>query len=164
MWTKIKSFFSPEKEDPKQKQMLSPDFNEQVRKSIYLIEHTDELGEDKAYMEYLISHDIGKAEAIEILLFLPVAFARQLLPTVKWVETYIRYTSEKRPIRKKYKETETFEIIWRITKEYFEDNPIRETVLKIAGRSAEFKAINQLLLDDPTAKFENIIFTESIIR
>ncbi|GAB3517135.1 hypothetical protein [Emticicia fontis] len=161
MLTKLKSFFFPKNQA--QKQNLPPDFDHQVRKAINLIENLDEPGEDEEIIDYLISNDIGKAEANEILLFLPVAFARQLLLTVKWVETYIRY-AEKRPIRKKYKDTETFQIIWQITKEYFEGNPIRETVLKIAGRSAEFKAINKLLLDNPTAKFEDIIFTESIIR
>ena len=163
MWTKLKSFLSSRVEEPEQKQILSSDFDNHVRKTINLIENTEELGEDTEVIEYLVRNGIEEAEARKILLFLPVAFTRQLLPMVKWPESYLRFSNGKKRIRKKYHDTEAFQIIWYVTTQYFENNPIRHTILKIAGRSSEFKVVNQLLLDSPNTKFEEIQLLESII-
>lgn len=51
----------------------------------------------------------------------------------------------------------------KVTKDYFSRNPNKETVMKIAGRNAEFNAINQLLLENPTARIEDIKLSETVI-
>lgn len=57
--------------------------------------------EDKDIFEVFIENGIGSYEAREILLFLPIAFVRQLLPDIKWHETYIEYKDNKQSIEKK---------------------------------------------------------------
>ena len=51
----------------------------------------------------------------------------------------------------------------KVTQDYFTTKPEKETVMKIAGRSAEYHAMNQLLLENPTARIEDIKLTETVI-
>jgi hypothetical protein len=54
-------------------------------------------------------------------------------------------------------------IIWEVVNNYFKDSPDSNSIIKIAGRSAEFQVINKLLLDNPNTKLEEIKLTNSII-
>jgi len=118
--------------------------------------------EDKQAIKFLIENGIIENEAVEIVAFLPIAFIRSWLTKVNWKDNYTEYKNEEY-VAKKFSETETYNQILKATKDYFNRNPNKETVMKIAGRSAEFNVINKLLLENPTAKIEEINLTETVI-
>jgi len=161
MWTSIKSLFSSKISDTKAE--LAPDFDQVVRKAISLVKHSSNVNTDEEFLNYLTNNGIEYVLAVEILLFLPIAFVRQWLPTAKWLDTYVEYVDEKKQIEKKYSETKSYQIIWNVTTEYFANNPDRDTVLKIVGRSAEFNVINKILLDNPNSKLEELKFSQTFI-
>ena len=161
MWTTIKSFFSSKTSDTKPE--LPHDFDRVVRQAISLVKESDDLSTDEEFLNHLTNNGIEYTSAVEILLFLPIAFVRQWLPTAKWLDTYIEYIDEKKQIEKKYSETKAYQIIWNVTTEYFANNPDRDTVFKIGGRSAEFNVINKVLLDSPNSKLEELEFSPTFI-
>ncbi|MCF6133452.1 hypothetical protein [Flavobacterium wongokense] len=133
-----------------------------VKLAIELLAQNENSLEDKQAIQFLIENGIRENEAVEIIAFLPIAFIRSWLTKVNWKDNYTEYKNEKY-VSKKYSETETYNQILKVTEDYFNRNPDKETVMKIAGRSAEFNVINQLLLENPTAKIEDISLTETVI-
>ena len=118
--------------------------------------------EDKEAIQFLVKKGINNEEAIEIVTFLPIAFVRSWLTTLNWKDNYIEYQNGKYT-EKKFSETESYIQILEVAKAYFNGNPTKETVIKIAGRSAEFNAMNKLLIENPTAKIEDINLSETVI-
>jgi hypothetical protein len=118
--------------------------------------------EDKEAIQFLVKKGINSEEAIEIVTFLPIAFVRSWLTTLNWKDNYIEYQNGKYT-EKKFSETESYIQILEVAKVYFNGNPTKETVIKIAGRSAEFNAMNKLLIENPTAKIEDINLSETVI-
>ena len=161
MWTNLKSLFSFKA--PNTKPELPHDFDRLVRQAITLVEQSDQVNTDEEFLNYLTKNEIEYTSAVEILLFLPIAFVRQWLPTAEWQDTYIEYIDQKKQIEKKYSETKAYQIIWNVTTEYFANNPDRNTVLKIGGRSAEFNVINKFLLNNPNSKLEELELSQTFI-
>ncbi len=161
MWTKLKSLFSSTITNTGK--VVSDDFEYQVKQAIFLFANSEDLTTDEEAINYLIKNGIGNKEATEIIVFLPIAFVRHWLPNVNWIGTYLEYVDEKRNIEKKYSENQSCQVIWKLTKEYFANKPNRDAVLKIAGRSAEFNAINKLLNDNPNCKIEDIQLSPTVI-
>ena len=113
--------------------------------------------------DFLISKGIPEFEASELIIFLPTAFCRKLLPKINWLPSYNDYYSEKKNIKRIYQENKRYQIIEEETDNYWSGSPDNNYVLNITGRSSEFDAINQLLNDG--GKMEDIILTEvSVIR
>jgi hypothetical protein len=160
MWAKLKSLFS--KETTAADTPLSVDFEEQVEKAILLIDKEKGILQDKEFVNLLVRSGIGHKAAVEILIFLPIAFTRRLLSTVEWPDTYMEEVGKNQRI-KKFDETESFKKIWKVTIDYFDTSPSNDTILKIAGRSAEFDAVNQLLTNQPSSKPEDIQIGLSVI-
>lgn len=158
----FKLFFS--KQRNKSVQDLSADFDDQVRKAILLIENNDtiDINTDEAFLNYLIENGIQKSDAIEILLFLPIAFIRRVLPDFKWPDTYIEFVRKNKQVEKRYNETLSYQSIWQITTKYFE-NPNKDTVFKIAGRSAEFNVLNNVLNNHPDTKLEDVVISKTVL-
>jgi len=161
MWSNIKSFFSKKPSYPEED--LSPDFEQQVKHAISLIEVGEDIDSDEDFLNYLVSNGIARKEAVEILLFLPIAFVRHWLSTVKWPDSYLEYVDSKRTNKRKYSETKSYQIIWQVTSDYFQDNPKNDTVFKIGTRSAEFNAINKLMWDNPDSNLEKVTVSKTII-
>ena len=161
MWTTIKSLFSSKTSDTKPE--LPDDFDRVVRQAISLVKVSGDVSTDEEFLNYLTDNGIEYTSAVEILLFLPIAFVRQWLPTAEWLDTYIEYIDEKEQIEKKYSETKAYQIIWNVTTEYFANNADRDTVFKIGGRSAEFNVINKALLNNPNSKLEDLKFSQTFI-
>jgi len=86
-----------------------------------------------------------------------------LLPNIKWPDSYTENIENKGSTEKKFVESVPFMIIWEVVNNYFKDSPDSNSIIKIAGRSAEFQVINKLLLDNPNTKLEEIKLTNSII-
>src|SRR5918993_4892405 len=126
---------------------LDKEFNSYVKKSITLIGTKGQELEDDKLVELLVCNGIPEFDAIEIMLFLPVAFCRKLLPEVKWHPDYVDYYAENRQITRFYKDNPRYLIIQSETEKYWTLGPDKDIMLRVAGRSAEFKSINQLLVD-----------------
>ena len=161
MWTTLKLIFTSKTKEFDLN--LSPDFSIQVSQAIRLLGASEKSMEDKEVVQLLVDNGIGYVAAVEIMIFLPIAFVQNWLTTVNWLDTYTEYLSRKKQIVRKFSETKAYLIILEVTLDYFNNTPDNDTILKIAGRSAEFHAINQLLLDNPNAKIEDIKFTETLI-
>ena len=91
-------FFKSEK---KVQDSLSPDFDLKVRKAIKLLGEKENLHEDKDAIQFLIDNGIKEKEAVEIIIFLPIAFIRHWLTTVKWDDTYIEFVNENKTVERR---------------------------------------------------------------
>lgn len=161
---KLLNFFSKRSAKDLSEAALSPHFRDQIRKAIQLLGQSEVSLDDREVLQLFISNGMTSQEAEEIMLFLPIAFVRKMLPNMKWSETYIELIGQKRGTKeKKYFETKSFVIIWEETNDYYNNAPEKNTILRIAGRSAEFHVINKLLLANPGMKAEEIQLTKSSI-
>ena len=137
-------------------------FRSDVRKSIDIIGGSPEDLENGKIVSLLTQNGIKKSNALEIITLLPIAFVRRMLQNVNWPKTYIEKVSSKNT-RKLYKNNDLFIITERETDIYFNENPKSEILINICGRSAEFKAINELLLKNDNADISEIKLTETVI-
>jgi hypothetical protein len=142
---------------------LSSEFRDYVLTSIKLIGNLEKDAEIEEILSLLISHNIPKKEAWEILIFLPIAFCRKMLQQGNWLPYYIEFYSERKKIRKKFSKNKRYKVIDEVTSTYFAVSPNNNVILKIASMSAEFNAINDLLSSNPDANLEDIKFTENYI-
>lgn len=159
----IKSLFSKKTILNSPEAPLSPVFAEQVKYAISLLSNEEGSISDEEVLKLFDDHKIAPREAVEICLFLPIAFVRHWLPNLNWPDSYQELIDEEKFIEKKYSKTLSFKIIWEVTNSYFQDSPSSETVIKIGGRSAEFHAINQLLNDNDGDELENIQLAQTVI-
>jgi hypothetical protein len=142
---------------------VSPNFKINVQKAIELIGQSEGSLEDKGVLHLFTKNGIESSDATAILMFLPIAFVRHLLPKIKWPDSYVEHRNQKNSDEIKYAETKSYLIISEITANYFKNSPDSNAIIKIAGRSAEFQVINKLLLDSPNIKLEEIELTKNII-
>ncbi|MFB3388206.1 hypothetical protein [Flavobacterium sp. LAR06] len=148
--------------DNKSKDFITPSFSSSVEKAIQLIGSLERNFENDELLEFLRGICKNEFEAEEIHIFLPIAFVRLCFPKINWHETYNEINSTKKETKREFKNTESYQIILQVSNKYFQ-NPSKETVMKIAGRSAEFHAMNELLLDNKDSKVEDIKFTETTV-
>ena len=78
---------------------------------------------------------------------MPIAFCRLLLPHIAWKDQYyeLTATNEKGVVRM-FSHIREYLLIVQEVKRFFDTKPSPEIILKIAGRSSEFKVINEMLL------------------
>ncbi|MNQ28508.1 hypothetical protein D3C85_418010 [compost metagenome] len=148
--------------DNKSKDFITPDFSSSVEKAIQLMISSEKNFDEDLLFEMLCKMCKNSFEAQEIYIFLPIAFVRLCYPTVNWLETYNEIGSNKKQTKREFKNTESYQIILQVSKKQFK-NLSQEALIKIAGRSAEFHAMNQLFLDNKDAKIEDIKFTETTV-
>ncbi|MEL0645359.1 hypothetical protein V6251_13280 [Olleya sp. Ti.3.14] len=139
------------------------EFHSDVKKSINLIGNSTKSLENNELLNLLTQNGIEENNAVEIIIFLPIAFVRKMLPNINWRKNYIEQYSDRKQITKNFSDNEQYGIIEKETESYYNRNPKSETILNIAGRSAEFRAINELLLKDDKANISDINLTENII-
>ena len=157
--TFFKTLFAGKKSQP----TPSSDFSAQVEKAIRLLASANVDLDNEQFMRLLVDNGINKLDATEIFLFLPIAFVREWLTDMNWGDTYIEYFDEHKQIERKFSETTSYKIINTVAQNYFRNSPDRDTVLKIAGRSAEFHAINKLLNDNPKAELKEVKLSPPMI-
>lgn len=146
----------------KSKDFMTPGFAHSVEKAIQLISSSERNLEKDELFELLRGICENEFEAEEIHIFLPIAFVRLCFPKINWHKTYNEINSTKKETKREFKNTESYQIILQVSKKYFQ-NPSQETIMRIAGRSAEFNVMNQLLLDNKNAKAEDIKFSETTV-
>ena len=159
-----KSIFKNANNKPQEENInneISSKFREWVIKSINLIGVQGREMENDELYEFLIKNGIPEIDAGEIIIFLPPAFCRKLLPEIKWQPNYIDYYSNEKQVKRKYSENKRYVIIEQETENYWNAFPSNEVVLNIAGRAAEFKAINQMLNNG--GKLEDVELAESYV-
>jgi hypothetical protein len=143
---------------------LPSNFSKQINAVFPLFARVGKTMEDKELLDHLLKNGIDYISAKEIIIFLPIAFTRCLLTNVNWPDTYLENSLKQTPIVKVYNETESYLIILQETKEYLNNDPDSEVFLNIAGRSSEFRVINQILLDNPNTEMDDIQISETIIN
>ena len=161
-----KSLFGKSKSDePKRvekiKEQVPNEFRNWVKMSIQIIGNDLKNMENEELHNHLIKKGIPEFEAGEIIIFLPTAFCRKLLPQLNWLSEYYDYYSDKKQIKRKYRENQRYVIMEEETNNYWNQNPNNEEIIKIAGRSSEFDAINQML--NAGGKLENVKLTEAYV-
>ncbi|CAC9975320.1 hypothetical protein [Flavobacterium panici] len=146
----------------KSKDFITPSFSSSVEKAILFIDSSEKSLDGDTLFEKLSEICENNFEAQEIYLFLPIAFVRLFLPKVNWSYTYNEIDSNGKETKKAFENTESYQIILQVSEKHFQKLS-RETIIKIAGRSAEFNVMNQLLLDNKNAKPEDIKLSETTI-
>jgi hypothetical protein len=137
-------------------------FPDKVRLAIDLLVSTESVSNEEI-LNLFINNNIDPLSANEILNFLPIALVRRMFPQVKWRDIYVEIRGPGEQTEKKYSDSFTYNIISEIAEWYCTTSPGSEAILKIAGRSAEFQAINNLLNQDSSIKLEEIKLTETFI-
>ena len=147
----------------KEKSLLSDKFSFFVEQVIKEIDKRDSEINDDTFYQIICEQEINQFEANEIYIFLPIAFAQLWLQKVNWHEEYHEILPNKKEVSKRYDETLSFQIIIEIVKNYFENKPSKNTIIQIGGRSADFNAINNLLLEG--GKIEDVkVMKTTIVR
>ncbi|HEY9048525.1 MAG TPA: hypothetical protein VIN08_21610 [Ohtaekwangia sp.] len=141
---------------------VNPEFNNWVRKGIEVLGDVNNHKENNRLVDDFVAMGIPEEDAADIVIFLPVSFCRKLLSEVKWLPEYIDMLQDGTQIRKSYSQNLRYRMIERETKMYFNNNAEKEVILNIAGRSAEFRLINKLLLENAEANLKDIRLTETV--
>jgi len=136
------------------------DFDSEVKKAINIIGREKSLENDDL-LTLLNQNGIEENNGIEIITFLPIAFVRKWLADVDWPKTYLEQYSDSKRISKRFSDNHQYLTMEKIVDHYWNDKPNNDVIVNIAGRSAEFNAINQLLNDG--GKMADIKMTETVI-
>ena len=136
------------------------DFDSDVKKSIVIIGREKSLENDEL-LTLLTQNGIEESNGIEIITFLPIAFVRKWLADVDWPKTYLEQYSDSKRISKRFSDNQQYLTMEKIVDQYWNDKPNNDVIVNIAGRSAEFSAINQLLNNG--GKITDIKMTETVI-
>lgn len=119
---------------------------------------------DGQLLALFAENQIPASEAVELLLFLPVAFCRHLLPQIQWPAYYFEYRSAGKSSKKTYAANKRYEIMGAVLRAGIAGGFKQADYYKLAGRSASFHAINRMLLDDPRRKLaEVLVAPETVI-
>jgi hypothetical protein len=143
---------------------IPSEFPQYAQQSICLIIESNGQLEDEQILSLFERDGIPPKEAVELLLFLPQAFCRHLLSEIEWPDYYLEYVSEVKSEKRLYADNERYAVILSALQAYVSGEFMKADYHKIAGRSASFHALNQLLLDNPGRKLaEAIVTPETII-
>ncbi len=137
------------------------EFSSWVNKAILLAGTTGKNLDNEKLVDLLVNNGIPKTDAIEIMLFLPIAFCRKLLPQIKWHDHYIDFYSKNRKVTTYFKDNPRYVVIQTETENYWISIPDRDIVLNVAGRSPDFKTINKLILGG--SRYEDIELSENFV-
>ncbi len=116
---------------------------------------------DDTIIEKFIDNYINHEIVEDLFIYLPIVFCRVMLPNINFPSTFIE-RKDTIEVRKSYDSIEIYKSILRLVKNQIK-NFSSEEILKIAGLSAEFNAINSLLLEQEEANIEDINLSEMII-
>ncbi len=139
------------------------EFPSYATRAINLLTNSDGQLEDAQVVDLFLTNGIPQREATELLVFLPVAFCRNLLPQMKWHDYYWEYISDKKQIKRQYTDNERYNLIQKALENYLAGDFTKADYNKIAGRSASFHALNQLLLDNPDRELTEISITPETV-
>ena len=141
---------------------MSPDLMANVPRAIFIITEGSGQITDQELLDAFDVAGIGKEEAGTILLFLPIAACRRMLPAVRWIDNYQELDRKSgKMIRRNFSETPAYQVILSEVDRYFGTQPGSDNILKLAGRSSEFHVINNML--NKGCKLDDICLTPMAI-
>jgi len=141
--------------------VMPAEFPQYAEKAIKLITGSDGQLENEQAVDLFIKHGIPYKEGVELVLFLPTAFCRHMLPQVTWPDYYCEQTSTDGILEIRYESNPRYHAIENALKAFLTTSFTREDYLKIASRDAAFKVINQLLAAG--GKLENVSISPDVI-
>jgi hypothetical protein len=126
--------------------IISPQFVDNIRTAIKVLSELEGTVTDEQILQSFRINHIESRVADQLLIYLPIAFCRRLLPDLKWRDDY---SLLQRPstviVRRKFSQNKVYALVWTEVLDYYSGNPDSTVILRIAGRSSEFRAINELL-------------------
>lgn len=128
----------------------------------YLISHPDV--DDAAIVNALKEAGIGEYRAFELVLWVPMAFGRAVLegPDLRLPPTFQLMRSDGQKLtRRRFADEPVYVEAQRIATTLAAGEFPRNDFLAIAGRSAEFKAVNDALLKG--AALKNLVPAEPVV-
>ncbi|MFK8054793.1 MAG: hypothetical protein AB8F78_01630 [Saprospiraceae bacterium] len=140
-------FGRKEKNVEKAKEPVPHNFRELAKKAITLIGNDTTNMDNEEVYDYMISKGIPEFEAEEILLFLPTAFCRKMLPELDWSPHYFDSFSNGEKTELRFEDNARFQLLQEETETIWDSISDDNFTLNIVGRSSEFNAINKLLQD-----------------
>lgn len=142
---------------------VSSKFRVSVQKAITILLNSNNSPTDEMVLELFQKKGISEVDSVEILLFLPIAFLRRLYDHLKWHDSYFEFDNKNNQVEKKFADSISFQIIQEETDKYFQNLPVSVNITNIAWRSAEFNALNDILLKNPDLKAEDVLLSKTFI-
>ncbi|TSE09852.1 hypothetical protein [Aquimarina algiphila] len=143
--------------------MQNKNNEEDIKKAINLIIENDVEYDD--LIEFFIDNDIDYKIVEDLFIFLPIIFCRIMLPQVNFPDTFIEM-KDNNETRKVFKSMPIYNLIYKTVEEYIKMLSGQD-IIKIAGLSAEFKVISDLLIkegEDDENLLKEIKLTEMVIN
>ncbi|PHR35232.1 MAG: hypothetical protein COA38_02785 [Fluviicola sp.] len=144
-------------------QCITDQFSNSIQAIIAQIDKIDSAIDDDGFYDIIQKNTSNSFESNEIYIFLPIAFIKAWIPLIEWKDEYFEQEKNGSKTSKKYNNNEAYLKINELVEQYFNVNPKRNSIIQIAGRSAEFHAINQLLNDGGAIEDVKIV-TTTILR
>jgi hypothetical protein len=140
---------------------MPAEFPQYAEKAIKAITSSDGKLEDEELSTLFMEQEIPYKECIELILFLPSAFCRHMLPQVDWPDYYCEQLSSNNTLEIRYADNLRYQAIKTALSNFLKSNFTQKDFLKIAGRDAAFKSINQLL--SAGGKIENVLVSPAVV-
>lgn len=140
---------------------MPAEFLQYTEKAIRVVTSSNGQLEDEELIALFIEQGIPYKECIELILFLPSAFCRHMLPQVDWPNYYCEQLSSNNTLEIRYADNLRYQVIKTALSDFLKSSFTQEDFLKIAGRDAAFKSINQLL--NAGGKIENVLVSPDIV-
>lgn len=142
---------------------ISSKFRQNVQKAITLLLKSKNSPTDEMVLELFENNGISKVDSVEILIFLPIAVLRRLYGHLKWHDSYFEFDVNNNRVEKKFADSKSFQIIEEVTEKYFQNLPVSQDITNIAWRSAEFNALNYILLKNPDLQADDVVLSKTFI-
>ncbi len=142
---------------------MQKDIENEIKVAIDLMIETEVDYDD--LIELFIDNDINHEIVKDLFIFLPIVFCRVMLSQVNFPDTFIEM-KDNNETRKVFKSTPIYNLIYKTVEKQIKmlSGP---DIIKIAGLSAEFNVINDLLLKEGENNedlLKEIKLTEMIIN
>jgi hypothetical protein len=124
---------------------MPANFGGMVEKAISIIGTTGAGQPDQSVVDLLIEANIPEKEAIEIILFLPLAFTQLILPEVDWAAYYFESYSESGRTRMNVSENPRLLTMYSVIIQYCKGTPDRDCIGAIAWRNFIFRLLTKKL-------------------
>lgn len=155
----FKKLFGFNTEDTPKYYKLNESFEQDFLNSIPVFQNSKEL-DDSEIINALVNTGISKDHATEITLFAPVVATEYIFDTIDWMDDYIEMNDNK-TTKKKFSKTPSYILLSRLIKNH--ESLTINTLRNISFRSATFKAMKSLLLENPSTDIDSIVFSHVVI-
>ncbi|OYU95496.1 MAG: hypothetical protein CFE21_10150 [Bacteroidetes bacterium B1(2017)] len=126
--------------------MIKTELKSQLDVGIKLLELAIPTASDfELYSQFEEAGVFGE-HAFDFFVFIPVLFCKTMLPSVPFPDSYFEIKNGE-TIKRSFKSTILFTRLKKEIQTVFIEGISQETVLKVAGRSSNFRVINEVLLE-----------------